>query len=155
MEYATWIGVRSDYALLLEDIANGQSVGFPRDYAMIFTRPYHEYLDCDGLETGSLLMILCMALSDIVGHQDAFPLIHDPECAAAVNGFRSPDRSMTRLAETVATALDVISETDFHSRETHRKYEHLQSMLPWVREHIILDHFRRLASGNNIEPNDG
>lgn len=146
MEYETWIGIRSEFALLFEDIAKSQSVGFPRDFATIFKRRYHEYLDREELANGSLLMILCMALSDIVGHEDVYPLIHDAECIGVVNKFRSPDRTTNRLAETVRIALQIISESDFHSRDSHGKHGHLLSMLPWVRERIILDHFRRLAS---------
>lgn len=148
MEYETWVSIRSEFAFLFEDIARGHSVGFPRDFSTIFTRRYHEYLECDELATGSLMMILCMALSDIESHQDAYPLIHDPECNAATKKFRSQNRSETRLAETVVIALEIISETDFHTRDAHRKHGQLVSMLPWVREHIILDHFRLLASGS-------
>lgn len=146
MEYQTWLSVRAEFALLFEDIAQSRSVGFPRDFSNMFTRRYHEYLDRDELAVGSLLMILCMALWDMEKHQDAYPLIHDPECYAAIKTFRSQKRSEMRLAETVVIALEIISETDFHSRDTHRKHGQLMSMLPWVREHIVLDHFRLLAS---------
>ena len=148
MEYETWLRVRAEFALLFEEIAQSHSVGFPRDFSNIFTRRYHEYLDREELAKGSLVMILCMALGDIRSHQDSYPLNHDPECYAAIKTFRSQDRSEMRLAETVLMALEIISETDFHSRESHRKHGQLMSMLPWVREHIILERFRLLASGS-------
>lgn len=151
-EYETWVSIRSEFAFLFEDIAQGPAVGFPRDFSNIFTRRYHEYLDRDDLATGTLVMILCMTLWDINKHQDSYPLIHDPECHAAIKKFRSQKRSVMRLAETVLIAMEIILETDFHSRDTHRQHGQLMSVLPWVREHIILEHFRQLASGRDAYP---
>jgi hypothetical protein len=146
MDYETWIAVRAEFALLFEELALSERVGFPRDFSQIFTRPYHEFLDPgigrDGLATGSLLMILCMALDDIESHQCVYDVVYSDECRGAVSAFVPKDRTMKRLWETTDLALTIIAESDFHGRREHRKYGHLVSMLAWVRDDVVLGHFR-------------
>lgn len=155
MNYETWIAVRAEFALLLEELALSRRVGFPRDFSQIFTRPYHEFLDPgigrDGLVTGSLLMILCMALDDIESHLCDYDSVYSDECRAAVSAFVPKDRTMKHLWETTDLALTIIAESDFHGRCEHPKYGHLVSMLTWVREDVVLGHFREiLQTGESV-----
>ncbi|MEM7558542.1 MAG: hypothetical protein AAF394_05420 [Planctomycetota bacterium] len=112
-------------------------------------RRYFEFLDRDDLVVGSLMMILCMALSDIVAHRDDYTQVYDPNCTSSVKRFRTADRVVSRLAETVVISLEIIEESTLHTRDCHTKYGHLISMLPWVREHVVLNHFKRLAAADD------
>ncbi len=150
MEYDDWLRVRAEFALLFEELAVSGTLLFPRDFTCIFTREYHTLLDSSinwpGLDRGALLMTLCMALDDILSHQCRCEWVYSPACRQSVHTFRSSNRSTQRLAETVSLALDILVESDFHSREDHPKYGHVLSMLPWIHTEIVLGRFRDFLS---------